>query len=70
MRRVLLLLPLLACGLQDFEPANSVSGVRIMASRADKPYAVPGDTVNIEVLAYDGRKDKSRAMRISWIPFP
>jgi hypothetical protein len=39
-----------------------------LASRADKPYAKPGDTVKVDVLAYDGRPDKSRPMQLYWIP--
>lgn len=65
--------PLLAasCGLGDFTPASSLSGVRILATRADKPYAAPGDKVELEMLAVDGRPDKKgRTMTLSWIPLP
>lgn len=60
----------IACGSGDFEAPSQVSSVRIFAARADKPYAAPGEKVELEVLAFDGRKDKKgREMKISWIPF-
>jgi hypothetical protein len=46
-----------------------ISSVRILASSSDKPYAKPGDTVNVETLTYDGRKTKSPPMTIFWLPF-
>ncbi|MFO0675634.1 MAG: hypothetical protein U0169_03810 [Polyangiaceae bacterium] len=60
----------IGCGLGDFEPRSKVSSVRVLASRADKPYAKPGDDVTLELLAVDGRADRSRPMRVSWIPIP
>lgn len=65
----LLLAGLAACG-NDFDPSSNVDGVRILASRADKPYAKPGDSVELELLAVDGRTDRSRPMALSWIPAP
>jgi hypothetical protein len=59
----------LACGLDDFDPINKLDSVRILASRADKPYARPGETVSLELLAVDARKNKTRPMEIYWIPF-
>jgi hypothetical protein len=59
-----------SCGAGDFEAASKVSSVRILGSRADKPYAKPGDTVNLEALSFDGRKDKTRPMKIFWVPLP
>src|SRR5689334_19584689 len=58
-----------SCG-GDFDPASLVNSVRVLAVRADKPYAKPGDSVELEMLAFDGRKDKTRPMAISWIPVP
>src|SRR5262249_38048238 len=37
---------------------------------ADEPYAKPGDTVTVELLAADNRKDKSRPMALFWISSP
>jgi hypothetical protein len=53
-----------------FDPASKVEAVRILATRADKPYAKPGDTVNLEVLAFDGRRDKPAPMKVYWVPIP
>src|SRR5215471_4846300 len=58
-----------ACGVGDFDPASKVDSVRILALRADEPYAKPGDAVHLEVLAVDQRADRSRPMTIYWIPF-
>jgi hypothetical protein len=44
--------------------------VRILATQADKPYAAPGDTVRMQILAFDGRTTKQAPMRISWLPQP
>src|SRR5271156_576197 len=58
-------------GFQDI--ALIQNGIRILASGASKPYANPGDTVAIQVLAYDGRsaaqRDGGAAMQIYWLPF-
>jgi hypothetical protein len=58
-----------ACG-NDFDPSSKVASVRILATRADKPYARPGDTVLLELLALDGRAEQSRPMALSWLPAP
>jgi hypothetical protein len=57
-----------ACGLGDFDSQTKVNSVRLLATRADKPFAKPGETVNLEVLAYDGRRDQTRPMKVWWIP--
>jgi len=54
----------------DFEPVSEIQGVRILATRADKPYAKPGDVVAVEMLAADGRLDQTRPMSLSWLPAP
>ena len=59
----------LACNPASFDPVSRLDSVRILASRADKPYAKPGDTVNIDVLAVDARPVQAVPMRIFWIPF-
>jgi hypothetical protein len=58
-----------ACG-SDFAPKNVVSGVRILAARADLPYARPGEAVKLSALAHDGRKQPGEPMRVQWIPAP
>lgn len=42
-----------ACGA-DADPGSRVTGLRVLAVRADKPYARPGDTVTLQTLWYDG----------------
>jgi hypothetical protein len=63
----LLFAALAGCG-NNFDPVSKVESVRILASRADKPYAKPGDNVELELLAVDGRSDQSRPMAVFWIP--
>ncbi len=58
-----------ACGPAGFDPASDVQTVRVFAARADKPYAKPGDTVNVDLYAYDGRPAPTTAMKIYWLPF-
>ncbi len=58
----------MSCGPSDFDPETLINTVRIMAAGADKPYAEPGDTVNLQVLAYDGRPQKPRPMKQYWLP--
>jgi hypothetical protein len=57
------------CGLGDFPAISTVTSVRILASRADEPYAKPGDTVQVDVLAVDGRAVKTTPMHVYWLPF-
>ena len=56
------------CNAADFDPSSNIESVRILATAADKPYAKPGDAVNMQVLAFDGRPDKPRPMGVWWIP--
>jgi hypothetical protein len=57
-----------ACGGGDFDPQSKVDSVRLFGVRADKPYARPGETVNLEILGTDGRKEKPRPLKTFWIP--
>ena len=59
----------LGCG-SDFAPKNQVSAIRILAARADQPYARPGEAVHIEGLVEDARKAPARPMRVFWFPAP
>jgi hypothetical protein len=73
MKRVLLLAGLFAiaaCG-DDFLPKNDLQSIRILAAKADLPYAHVGETVNLEMLATDARKDPAKKpMRTFWFPAP
>src|SRR4051794_15385822 len=42
----------LGCG-GDFDPASRVDNLRVLAVRADAPYAAPGSVVHLEALAHD-----------------
>jgi hypothetical protein len=57
----------LACGT-SFDPDDKIEGVRILAVKADKPYAQPGDTVNLSMLVADGRSDQTTPLKVTWIP--
>lgn len=59
----------IGCG-SDFAPKNQISAVRILAARADLPYARPGEVVHIQSLVHDGRKDPAAPMRVFWFPAP
>jgi hypothetical protein len=56
-----------ACGT-SFDAESKINGVRILATKIDKPYAQPGDTVHLTMLVADGRADKTVPAEISWIP--
>lgn len=68
----LLLVPIavIACNAPNFTPPSLVGSVRILATSADKPYAAPGDVVNVQVLAFDGRPSKPEPMGIWWLAQP
>lgn len=65
-------LPLIAlaggCSAVTFDPSSKVETVRILATSADKPYAAPGDTVHMQVLAFDGRPMPAAPMNVYWVP--
>jgi hypothetical protein len=64
------LLAAYGCG-SDFSPKNEVQQIRILAAKADIPYAHVGETVNLEVLADDGRRTPNKKpMRVFWFPAP
>jgi hypothetical protein len=44
-----------ACG-SDFAPGSRVTGLRVLAVQADKPYARPGETVHLRALGVDTRE--------------
>lgn len=63
-------LSLFACGGEGFDPQSRVEdSVRLFAVRADKPYAKPGETVTLEALMTDARKDRTRELKLYWLPF-
>ncbi len=69
----LLLLALMSAGIgcsPSFDPPSEVKSVRVLATRADKPYGAPGDTVKLDILAFDGRSSKPEAMDVFWFTTP
>jgi len=65
---LLVLGALVACGAAGFDPQSKVDNLRLFAVRADKPYVKPGETVTLEALVGDGRRDRTRAAKLYWIP--
>jgi hypothetical protein len=65
---LLVVAALFACGGEGFDPASKVDSVRLFVVKADKPYAKPGETVTLEALVTDARKDKPRPAKMYWIP--
>jgi hypothetical protein len=61
-------LAVFACGGEGFDPASKIDSVRMFVVKADKPYAKPGETVTLEALFTDARKDKPRVAKVYWIP--
>ena len=53
---------LVACGA-DFDPPSRVTGLRVLAVRADEPYAPPASTVHLQALAVD---PAGRALEWGW----
>jgi len=64
----LLLLPVAACSSPSFEAPSLVDSVRVLATRADTPYAAPGASVQLELLTVDGRASAAEPMHVSWLP--
>jgi hypothetical protein len=52
----------LGCGA-DFDPGSRVTDVRILAVRADNPFAAPGEHVALDALVIDPR---GRTLQIGW----
>jgi hypothetical protein len=60
----------LACNDDPYPSKSEVKSVRILAVRADLPYAHPGETVKLEALVFDGRAKATLPMRMQWFPVP
>lgn len=58
-----------ACGPAGFDPQAKLASVRVLSTRTDKPYAKPGETVTVEMLAVDARKTAKLPMKVYWLPF-
>lgn len=58
---------MVACG-GGFLPQSKIDSVRLLATKADKPYTKPGETVTLEALYVDARPEKARPLKNFWIP--
>jgi hypothetical protein len=58
-----------SCAPSGFLGSSSLTGVRVLASSADLPYAQPGALVNLQVLSYDGRPASAQTvpMNFNWL---
>jgi hypothetical protein len=52
-------LGLSACG-PSFDPPSELKSLRVLGVQKDKPYAKPGDEVNLQMLWHDGSEDAGR----------
>lgn len=68
-RGIFVLAALVACGPRPFQPQSVIDGVRVLASRTDIPYALPGENVNVDLLVADGRAQRTRPLVVGWLPF-
>jgi hypothetical protein len=61
---------LFGCG-PSFDPPTEIKTLRILGVQKDKPYALPGDDVNLSILWYDGSAagsaDPPRRVQIQWL---
>lgn len=53
-----------ACGSPSFAPASRVDTLRVLAVRADQPFARPGEGVHVTALVADGHAP--RAVAFAW----
>jgi hypothetical protein len=60
--RICLAIVLPSCG-SDFDPSSRVTGLRLLATRADAPFAAPGEEVHLESLVTDGL---GRSYQVAW----
>lgn len=64
-----LLLGLLAVGCgPDFDPPSELHSLRVLAVQKDKPYAKPGEDVNLQMLWEDASLQRGRPVQIAWSP--
>ena len=64
-------LALAACA-PEFDRPSELRTLRVLAVQKDKPYALPGDTVNLEMLWHDGlyregSTEERRNVQIGWL---
>jgi hypothetical protein len=57
----------LSCA-KGFDAESLVQGVRVLSSRADKPYAKPGEDVTVSLLVADERTDRTVPLAVGFLP--
>lgn len=58
------------CSGVVFDSGTTVRSVRILTTHASQSSPAPGDTIQLDVLAVDGRADQTRPMKVYWFPDP
>lgn len=66
----LLLLLLASCAPPDFAAPSQLRSVRVLATRADPPYAPPDSDVNLQILAVDAREQPREPLHVYFLPEP
>ncbi len=61
-----LVLTVSACGT-DFDSIAQVEQLRVLAVQKSLPYAKPGDSVQLEMMYYDGASERPRDLEIMWL---
>jgi hypothetical protein len=56
---------LVACG-PGFDPPSELHSLRVLAVQKDKPYAEPGETVNLQMLWEDASLSAGRPVTVAW----
>jgi len=64
---VLLCLSLLGCG-PGFDPPSELHSLRVLGVQKDRPYAQPGQRVNLQMLWQDASAFAGRPIKIAWSP--
>lgn len=60
-------LGLVGCGA-NFDPASELTGLRVLAVHKSRPYARPGEVVDLQLLWHDPRPDRP-APQVAWVGF-
>jgi hypothetical protein len=63
----LLLAVLASSCAPEFEPASELKTLRMLAVQKDKPYARPGEEVQLRLLWHDATSEPSRTIQIQWL---
>lgn len=55
----------LGCGA-EFDPPHELKTLRVLGVQKTVPYAKPGETVDMQMLWYDGSKQAPRPVQVAW----